>query len=819
MAFQACLDEIRKAAGRDLTDDEIGSLLEELQKRQRQRVQLSGLEDMDKAVMQAADDYAKEMAQAAIIEKRNAALNLKARLQTLDFVKSQFGSKPELGLEAALVGVNRPVPGARRSAAAEQNQLSNHYLGGFMTDVESKGLWQVFVRGELDRDIARALWQKDANLPPRTDLPEEATQIADVIAKWQEVTRQHANEAGAWIKKMPGYIVRQSHDSYKLSRAGYEQWRDDILPKLDPARTFDGADPEKFLKAAYEGLSTGIHLKADQSPTGFKGPRNIAKRASAERVLHFKSADDWFDYNQKYGTGNLREALIWGFEWNANNTGLMRKFGPNPVATLEAVGDELKIRLDGKLRNQMAVLDGSARVPISEKWAKISSGVRVGENLSKLGAALLSQAADIPIYASEMRYQGNGMLSSIGEAIAGMTKGRNRAEMKEIHSGIGVVMEGMIRDVGSRFTIANDSHPGMLSRLQQLFFKWNGMNWWTDTLRARASEFMAWRLAHHKALPYAELDPDLTRTLGLFGINENRWDVIRQAATKQADGNEYVVTDTIKDLSDEVFAKVLTAEGKKVTPGSIGKVKQEIADQLRTYYVDRSEYAVIEPDQRTRAAMLRGTRPGTVEGEMLRFIGQFKSFVWGMTQKAVGREIYGRGANSLGEALKNGNGELAGLAQLILWTTVFGYGAMAAKDLAKGRTPRDPLDHKTWVAAMAQGGGAGIYGDFLFGEGAKNRFGGGLTATVAGPAAGTVNQLYDLYGRVREGDDVAAAAFRTMLSNTPFANLFYSRIVLDYLILHQIQEWLSPGSLKRLERRIEKENGQHFLVSPSKFVQ
>jgi len=118
---------------------------------------------------------------------------------------------------------------------------------------------------------------------------------------------------------------------------------------------------------------------------------------------------------------------------------------------------------------------------------------------------------------------------------------------------------------------------------------------------------------------------------------------------------------------------------------------------------------------------------------------------------------------------------------------------------------------------MAQGGGLGIMGDFLFGE-MRNRFGGGLLGTVAGPTFGTVDDLADLWGRVRNGDDSAAAAFRLLMSNVPFANLFYTKMALDYLVLHRIQETLNPGSLRRMEKRIEKENGQTFLVRPSALV-
>src|SRR3546814_6023699 len=98
------------------------------------------------------------------------------------------------------------------------------------------------------------------------------------------------------------------------------------------------------------------------------------------------------------------------------------------------------------------------------------------------------------------------------------------------------------------------------------------------------------------------------------------------------------------------------------------------------------------------------------------------------------------------------------------------------------------------------------------------RFGGGLLQTLAGPTLGAVDDLHDLYNRVKAGDDSAAAGLRFVISNTPFANLFYTRQALDYLILWRLREAVNPGYLRRMEKRIEKENGQTFLVRPSQMV-
>jgi len=84
------------------------------------------------------------------------------------------------------------------------------------------------------------------------------------------------------------------------------------------------------------------------------------------------------------------------------------------------------------------------------------------------------------------------------------------------------------------------------------------------------------------------------------------------------------------------------------------------------------------------------------------------------------------------------------------------------------------------------------------------------------PAA--LGEIVDIYHKALRGDDVAAESLRLILNHTPFINLFYTRIALDYMIIYRMQEALNPGYLRRMERRVEKENGQTYLVRPSEII-
>ncbi|POF89636.1 hypothetical protein [Pseudomonas putida] len=835
-----CADAVRAAAG-DMESGEIQEIFQLLRGRTQEILAREGALSSEQAALRAADELAKQAEHAAIIEKRNALLNVRARARLVAFVRDQFADRPDLGIESFLVGTNVARQGSRLSVAAEQKALGDAYIGGLLSDLDRADLVPILAKGDSDQDIADALWRIGKDLDTK-DLNPQVVEIAKLIQKYQEGARLDANRAGANIGKLPGYIARQSHDSERIGQAGFDKWAEEILPRLDPA-TFKGeGDPSAFLKGVYDGLVSGDHLKAqgDVKPSGFRGPANLAKKVSQERVLHFKDGVAWHEYNQLFGTGNLREAVLRGLDLSGQNTGLMRRLGTNPEANLNMAMDVIRedVRKSGDpaalsnfndarrgpIGNRFKEVSGQTRIPGNATQARVAANVRAWQSLSKLGGALLSSFTDLPVAASEMRYQGRSFLGSLAEMAGGLMKGRGSSEQRQILSSFGVYADSMRGEIMRRFS-ADDSVGGKMSRGMSLFFRLNGLSWWTDANKASAGLMMSHNLAQNKGKAWSSLDSNYKRALGLYGLDSGKWDLLRDMDMRMADGRDYMTPDGVAGLSDERIGQYLGSLNRPASEGAIREVRQDLERSLRAYVNDRVTYAVLEPDARTRSIMNQGTQPGTVPGDLLRFLTQFKSFPAAYMQKTLGRELYGRGyaptalgnnfrgGRDLINALRNGNGERLALAQLILWTTAFGYMSTASKDLAKGREPRPADDPKTWIAAMVQGGGLGIFGDYLFGE--ANRFGNSALESAAGPALGTAADLANLWARAKEGDDTAASALRLAQNNTPFLNLFYTRIALDHLFLFSAQEALSPGSLRRTEERIRQENGQQFLIRPS----
>ena len=79
--------------------------------------------------------------------------------------------------------------------------------------------------------------------------------------------------------------------------------------------------------------------------------------------------------------------------------------------------------------------------------------------------------------------------------------------------------------------------------------------------------------------------------------------------------------------------------------------------------------------------------------------------------------------------------------------------------------------------------------------------------------------MLGIAGKAAEGQDATSSALRFVQSNTPFINQFMLKQALDYAIFYQLQEMANPGTLERMEKRMQKDTGQTFMVPPSETVQ
>jgi hypothetical protein len=834
-AYKDCIKAIQNAAGDWLSPAQAEKLLEQIDGMATERRLTSAGENIAAKMQKDLEKTGERLIESSLIQKRNALLNKQTKAKILNQLA---GFKtPGLGLEALLAGKHTRAEGALFSIDAQTKALSDKMLGKLISSLEQDNLLPFLASGKFDKEIAKELFELP-NGRVGISNSTEARKIASIMHSIQNELVVRQNAAGAAIKLRPGYIVRQSHDMHAIRAVGPDKWITDITPLLDESMTFGNMSKEEFLQEAYDGFATGMHYKAKGEDAaddvsallGFKGPGNLAKKVSSERVLHFKDSDAWFTYNEMYGKQSLRDSLIHGVENSSRNIALMENLGTNPRRMLEDVIQTVKQTNkkdignfesvnDYKLNVLYEQLDGSARIPVNVSVARISAGIRAVQNMAKLGASVLSSITDIPFQASTLRLNGVNVLSAYGDGITSIMRGRGTAEQKEIARLIGVGFDGIIKDAMSRFAPDEDI-PGLLSKTQQKFFKLNGMSWWNDSHKTGVALVLSNHIAEQaKTTAYKDLQDSFKTILSQYKITEKEWGLVKDLTFDAEDGMKYFTPDKLADIPDSRIIDIYgfdKTDSKPALSRKIANARNDLETRWRTYYSDQITHAIPHPGAAEQAMWILGggSKPGTALGEAIRFIGQFKSFPITAVRKGMAPQIYNQGANTFVESLTKGKANYSGIVQLIVGTTIFGYMANTAKDFAKGLTPQDPNNHETWVRAMASGGGLGLYGDFLFGE--FNRYGQSPIATLSGPTLSNVEDMLRLYSKLKDQDESAKnSAIKIVKNNLPFANMFYTKAALDYMIMFELQESINPGYLSRMEQSIMERTGQSFYIPPS----
>lgn len=581
MGYERCLAQIRKLAGADLSDEDIGALLERLIA-ERNRIAADPREahflDQRELIRRAGESLANQERLAAAKERRNAAMNLGLRIARRAFYER--APSLELGMEAKLVGVNTPFEGARLSVDAQGRSLTRDYLGGLGIELERAGFDGTVRHGDLDEQWAAELYElnrTEGQGRPGITGSREALAIAKIVRKYQRLAVDNLNRAGAWISDYDGWIARTSHDPDKIRRAGFEAWRDAIAPLLDE-RTFDGIeDRQLFLKRIYNAFVTGVHLTSEgvegfRDPV-FRGPGNLAKRLSQARVLHFKDAAGWLAYHRQFARGSLIETVLQGLQQAARSTALMREFGTNPRYEFEADLRYLEQtyrdtdtaavnRLNQRrkaLANRFDEVDGTASTPVNRQLATIGTFVRLQQTMAKLGGVLLSSLTDIPFKAAELRYQGIGFLEGYRDGLVSIARGRGSGETREIMDALRAGTEGMIGDIARRFD-GHDTPVGIMSKSANFFFKLTGLAYWTDAQKAGAELLMSRRMGQLRGRGFEALPAETRRLLELYDIGPEAWRALNRVEWRQANGRSHLTPDKALDLTDEQVLPLIKDE-------------------------------------------------------------------------------------------------------------------------------------------------------------------------------------------------------------------------------------------------------------------
>jgi len=844
-----CMSQATTVADQRLTMDEVAGEFEALHQR-RLDLERSGSTDVRGELTRFAQSRAERAKIMAAMQRRHAALNVIIRSKIDDQISQLIASglSPKKALLAILEGTQRNVQNGRKSVAATRTAKEAKYMGAMLEEIyrDKPHLIALLNDKKLDADVVAEMMElRDGGTPGKTG-NSDAQYLAKTFAKHAELVRTELNRLGASIGKLAGWAGPQVHDEIKMIKAGKEKWVDEIFGHLDAARSFPDLsliEVKGALADIYDTIITGMPNKPTGAEMGQRvSPANMAKALGKHRVLHFKDAAHTLAYREKFGHGNAITGMIGHMRNSARVAANMEVLGPNPQVMFAALTDSLKRQIkdnpnllpaekakqtaslnvqSSTLRTAMDIATGAFSRPDNVTFAKIGADIRAWQTMSKLGGALFSSLGEPLTVAIASSFRGSHLLPSFFRQLGGVLQGRPKGEQAELGFLLGEGFDGLIGNIVNPHASV-DGMIGVAGKAQELFFKLNGLTWWTDVGRSGAARMIAAEMGMRSSVGYDALPKNYRYVLEMHGIDAARWDIIRSARMRNVNGKVYVTPDRIRELPDEAFTplvadRLAAAKTDEARAGIIGDARRDVEESVLRFVTDETSYGIVKTDAKTQRWMAlnqSGARVGTFGGEMLKMIMQFKGFPLAFTDRVMGRAALGFRGDQRGQ-------QFAHIATLILGLGMAGYMQMTAKDLAKGYwPPRDPGDWKNWMAAFQQGGAWGIYGDFLFSS--TNRFGGGLAETAAGPTVGSILDLAQIAMEGRDyafntvaGNDDARFSAGKMVSwvtgNLPGYSLFYVKPGVDYLIANAAREMASPGFLRRTAKKRLTEFGQKKL--------
>lgn len=615
------------------------------------------------------------------------------------------------------------------------------------------------------------------------------------------------NAAGGSMRKLQRYLP-QAHNAAKLLRHGPEQFVKDHIDMLDWTKTrwpdgsmIDAADREKMLLEVFNTQSSDGINKLD--PTSFRGRgRALGNQLESHRFMHYKDAESWITAQEKYGDGNVFDVLLRHIGDMSHRTAMVEVFGPNPDMAMRNIQTQAKklaydkgisqaeiAKMEGVFKNVVdPMMSVALRANPMNPESKLALAVGTISNLTTSallgGVALVSATGDLATTAVIRKLNKMPMTGGMRFYFDSILSDREFS--RQIAASSGWIFEQSINHMYSveRFNNVLNVGAAWSRRTSDTVLRASGMVALTTAARFRAqaefSAFMA-RTAATKfnELPYVEV-------LKRYGINGAEWDAFR--SIKQFNPKEGVKL--LRPID------ILESDIKGDKTALFRKFQQMILAESRGMVPDSTVEASV--------ALKGTTRPDSLHGALLHSFSMYKNFPLTFFQQ------YGQYAMTT----KTAQGRLGFLTGLVAATTVSGAIGVQLNEIKNGRDPLAMDDGRFWLKAMLKGGGAGIWGDFLFST--TNSFGGGPSDTAAGPLTGIVGDgigvVLKEVGDVYSAEDLENydSQFPERMVEfakryTPGSSLWYTQMAANKLLWEHLENAADPEASEKRQRRMRKQ--------------
>lgn len=606
-----CIAAVRSASGDKLTDQDAADLIRKMEDLRKTEEARGNIDNLDARLRGLAAAEAEKTQIAAALKAKHTAMMVLAYDNALKHINALVGSglKHDRALLAFLEGTSRHAQGSRHSVAATMLAYRARYLQEFnLAMVRNQDTARLVQNGDkaFGADVVREMQELRAGGEPGKTGNKAARDLAELYAGMAERTRQDLNRLGAPIGRLDGWSP-QAHSTERVRRVDADSWIDFVLPRLDQARTFgtmNEALQRQMLRDIYNTITTGVDRNGlGTETTGRVGPANLANSLAHARVLHFADADAWLTYADRFGNGNIHDAMLAHFTAASKAAAQLERLGPNPLITLNrlratlmrqapqaqaSVREALDPTKDSNfIASAMAEVQGLTAVPFNLRAAQINSAIRSWQALAKLGGAVVSSVTDLPTRAAALTYQGKPILSAWGENFRQLMQGRGAGEQRQMAAVLDAGLDGIKSHIIAA-GIADDMPMGAMHKITAAFYKWQGMTWWSDAMKAGAGRAIAHEMALHAGKAWDALPTRYRNVLTQQNISPAQWEAIRATAWKAEDGRLYITPDRLEALPRQTLIDLARPDLEAMQQGLGDRLaKRQAADAKEAEWVAR----------------------------------------------------------------------------------------------------------------------------------------------------------------------------------------------------------------------------------------
>ena len=704
-----------------------------------------------------------------------------------------------------------------QSIDSKARAIASVYRGDlvdFYTNI--KGGLGVFTDAELVQKIVRERFNDNTGDPL-------AKKISDKMGEVFEGMRERFNRAGGDIGKLDDWGLPQTHSLEKIVLAGKQAWVQKAEGLIDTSKYVheDGSyysqqEIRELLEYSFDTLSSNGANKTEIGRQSFGGNSKVTSRHSESRVLHFKDAESWMEYQSEFGGMpfvDLIEAHVNGL---SKDIAMVENLGSSPKNSMRILMDAAEQKdwqkgIDandtGKSRKRAQTMFdefSGQNTPQSEVLANMGLAYRSMNVASMLGGTTISSVTDQAMIAKTASIHGIAFRKTFGELLTQLNP-KNKEDRELAHS-LGLATEEMLGSIARWSDDGLTSVHGKSQKLARVssgiasqVMRVSGLNALTAASKVGFTKMLMHKygtLTRSKA--WADLDAMDRELMEKTGLSERAWEVMRLAdPVVDRKGNQLMSARSIYEIPDD-----------KLKPfGDPQKVRDELATQFQAHLLDEQGMAVVEAGLRERTWMAPGTRKGTAMGEIMKSMLQFKSFSASFLMRHGSRTMAQQGVQ----------GKAAYAIPLVAMTTILGGLVVQLKELANGNDPSTMWDSEDpdktidfMKRSFVAGGGLPVLGDILVaGTDTSGRDTGDF---IAGPFGGDFKTLISLTvgnaTQAANGIDTNAGneAFRFIKNKIPAQNLWYTKAAVNRMVFDEIQDVIAPGYREKLLRKAERQH-------------